>query len=64
MEPPLVFTSRPGALRVRVPRGAPNVSPAAAAIHIVSRSAISDLLAVAAGRGGPPRETPAISPAG
>jgi diacylglycerol kinase family enzyme len=64
MDPPLVFTSRPGALRVRVPRDAANASPAAAAIHIVSRSAISDLVAVATGRAARPPGTPAVSPAG
>ncbi|MCW0214671.1 MAG: diacylglycerol kinase family protein, partial [Pseudonocardia sp.] len=31
LPPPLVFRSLPGALRVRVPRGAPGVAPAAAA---------------------------------
>jgi diacylglycerol kinase family enzyme len=49
MDPPLVFTSRPGALRVRVPRHAA-LSPAAAALHLVSRSTVTELTAVALGR--------------
>jgi diacylglycerol kinase family enzyme len=49
MEPPLVFTSRPGALRVRVPRHA-TVSPAAAALHLLSRSTVTELTAIALGR--------------
>jgi diacylglycerol kinase family enzyme len=50
MEPPLVFTSRPGALRVRVPRHA-SLSPAAAAVNIASRSTAAELAAIAVGRG-------------
>ncbi len=49
MEPPLVFVSRPGALRVRLPRGAGR-SPAAVAVHLPSRSTVSELIAIAAGR--------------
>jgi diacylglycerol kinase family enzyme len=59
MAPPLVFSSRPGALAVRVPRTAPGASPASTAVHITSRSTIGALLAVAVGRladpGGPSR---------
>lgn len=50
MDPPLVFSSRPGALVVRLPRSAPGVSPAAAAIHLASRSTIALLAATAARR--------------
>lgn len=50
MDPPLVFSSRPGALAVRIPRTAPGASPASTAVHITSRSTIGALLAVAAGR--------------
>lgn len=50
MDPPLVFASRPGALRVRVPRHALARSPAATAIHLASRSTIGDLVALAIGR--------------
>src|SRR5215468_7377139 len=49
MDPPLVFTSRPGALRVRVPRHAA-LSPAAAALHLLSRSTMTELAEIALGR--------------
>ncbi len=49
MEPPLVFTSRPGALRVRLPRHAPGASPAAKAVYM-SRSTIGELARIVAGR--------------
>jgi diacylglycerol kinase family enzyme len=49
MDPPLVFTSRPGALRVRVPRHATR-SPAAAALHLLSRSTVTELATIALGR--------------
>jgi diacylglycerol kinase family enzyme len=49
MQPPLVFTSRPGALRVRLPRKAAQ-SPAARAVHIASRATVAELTAIAAGR--------------
>jgi diacylglycerol kinase family enzyme len=49
MDPPLVFTSRPGALRVRVPRHA-TLSPAAAALHLLSRSTVTELATIALGR--------------
>jgi diacylglycerol kinase family enzyme len=48
-EPPVRFEIRPGALRVRVARHAPGVSPAHAA-HRVRTSGITTLLKVAAGR--------------
>jgi diacylglycerol kinase family enzyme len=49
LEPPLLFESRPGALRVRIPKHAPGLAPAAAAVQL-SKSTISDLLRTAAGR--------------
>ncbi len=50
MDPPLVFTCRPGALRVRLPRQAAARSPAAMAVHLASRSTIAALVTLAAGR--------------
>lgn len=50
MDPPLVFTSTPGALRVRLPRNAPGLSPAARAVHTTSGSTLSALVRVVAGR--------------
>ena len=50
MTPPLVFTVRPGALRVRMPRSAPGRSPASEALHLTTRSTLGDLFAIAAGR--------------
>jgi len=47
LEPPLRFVSLPGALRVRLPRGAAGISPAAAAL---SRSDLTALFRIAAGR--------------
>ena len=49
MDPPLVFTTRPGALRVRVPRQTTR-SPAAAALHLLSRSTLTELATIALGR--------------
>ena len=49
VDPPLVFESRPGALRVRLPRHAVGLSPAARAVHILSRSTITELGQVVAG---------------
>jgi diacylglycerol kinase family enzyme len=43
MNPPLVFEALPGALVVRLPRHAAGRSPAARAVHLVSRSTIADL---------------------
>jgi diacylglycerol kinase family enzyme len=50
MTPPLVFSVRPGALRVRIPRTAPGRSPASGALHLTTRSTAGDLIATAAGR--------------
>jgi diacylglycerol kinase family enzyme len=50
MTPPLVFSVRPGALRVRIPRTAPGRSPASGALHLTTRSTAGDLIAIAAGR--------------
>jgi diacylglycerol kinase family enzyme len=50
MTPPLVFTVRPGALRVRIPRTAPGRSPASEALHLTTLSTVGDLFAIAAGR--------------
>ncbi len=50
MDPPLVFASRPGALRVRLPRHALQLSPAARIVHVLSGSTIAQLGRVAAGR--------------
>jgi diacylglycerol kinase family enzyme len=48
LEPPLRFTSLPGALRVRLPRGA-DLAPAARAVSLTSAN-LGELLGVAAGR--------------
>jgi diacylglycerol kinase family enzyme len=50
MEPPLVFESRPGVLRARLPRRTVGLSPAARAVHLLSRSAIAELGQVVVGR--------------
>lgn len=50
MDPPLVFASRPGALRVRVPRHALQVSPAARTVQVLSGSTLAELGRVAAGQ--------------
>jgi diacylglycerol kinase family enzyme len=47
LDPPLVFESVPGALRVRLPHHAPGVSPAA---RRISRSTVSELWDLVAGR--------------
>ncbi len=49
MDPPLVFVSRPGALRIRLPRHALQVSPAARMVHLLSGSTIAELVRVAVG---------------
>jgi diacylglycerol kinase family enzyme len=49
LDPPLVFTSRPGALRVRIPKHAPGLAPATSAVQLTT-STISDLILTAAGR--------------
>jgi diacylglycerol kinase family enzyme len=50
MDPPIVFETRPGALRVRLPRRTIGLSPAARALHVLSRSTIVELGQVVAGR--------------
>ena len=50
MDPPLVFESRPGALRVRLPRHTAGSSPAARAVSLLSGSTITELTRVVAGR--------------
>jgi diacylglycerol kinase family enzyme len=49
LDPPLLFESSPGVLRVRLPRHAIGLSPAARAVHVTSRSTMGDLLRVIAG---------------
>jgi diacylglycerol kinase family enzyme len=49
MDPPLIFESLPGALRVRLPRHAAGVAPAATSVQLTS-SSIRDLFRVAAGQ--------------
>jgi len=49
LEPPLRFVSLPGALRVRLPRHAAGVSPAAAAVSL-TRNDLVVLIRIAAGR--------------
>jgi diacylglycerol kinase family enzyme len=48
--PPLVFGTKPGALRVRLPRHAIGRSPAAKSIHLLSQTTLADLVRVASGR--------------
>jgi diacylglycerol kinase family enzyme len=50
MRSPLVFASRPGALRVRMPRHALQVSPAARTVQVLSSSTLAELGRVAAGQ--------------
>ena len=49
MDSPLVFESRPGALRVRLPRHALRVSPSARAVHVLSVSTFAGLARIAVG---------------
>jgi diacylglycerol kinase family enzyme len=49
LEPPLRFETRPGALRVWLPKHALRVSPAARAVRLLARSTAADLMSVAAG---------------
>ena len=49
MDPPLVFTARPGALTVRLPKGA-GLSPAAKAVHVTSPSTLAELGRLIMGR--------------
>ena len=51
MDPPLVFEALPGALLVRLPRHAVGRSPAARAVHLVSRTTIVDLARIVSGIG-------------
>jgi diacylglycerol kinase family enzyme len=50
MDPPLAFESWPGALRVRLPRHAVGLSPAARTVRLLSTSTITDLARVVVGR--------------
>ena len=50
LDPPLVFESLPGALRVRLPRRAALPSRASRTVRLLSGSTISELAGVAAGR--------------
>jgi diacylglycerol kinase family enzyme len=50
LTPPLVFETKPGALRVRLPRHAIGRSPTAKSIHLLSHATIADLVRVASGR--------------
>jgi diacylglycerol kinase family enzyme len=49
LDPPLVFTSRPAALRVRLPRRTLRRSPAARTVQVLSGSTVTGLARVAAG---------------
>jgi diacylglycerol kinase family enzyme len=59
MDPPLAFEALPGALVVRLPRRAVGQSPAARAVHLVSRSTIADLARIVAAPNPRPRDVPA-----
>jgi len=50
LDPPLVFESLPGALRVRLPRRAMRASRGARTVRLLTGSTISELAEVAAGR--------------
>jgi diacylglycerol kinase family enzyme/uncharacterized membrane protein YphA (DoxX/SURF4 family) len=58
MSPPVVFESRPGALRVRLPRHALQYSPAARTVQLLSGSTIAELARVASGRPAAPAADP------
>jgi diacylglycerol kinase family enzyme len=49
LDPPLVFETRPGALRVRIPRHAIGRSPAATGVDVLSHTTLTQLLRVATG---------------
>ena len=49
LDPPLVFTLRPAALRVRLPRRTLRRSPAARTVHVLSASTVAGLARVAGG---------------
>jgi diacylglycerol kinase family enzyme len=51
MDPPLIFESVPGALRIRVPRHAMGLAPAARSVQLTA-SSIKELIRVAAGHAG------------
>ena len=53
LDPPLVFATRPGALRVRIPRHAAGRSPTAMAVHLLSRSTLIRLTRLIARRPAP-----------
>jgi hypothetical protein len=50
MRSPLIFASSPGALRVRTPRHALQVSPAARTVQVLSSSTLAELGRVVAGQ--------------
>jgi diacylglycerol kinase family enzyme len=52
MEPPLIFESLHRVLRVRLPRHALRQSPAARAVHVMSRTTLGELVRVVSGRPG------------
>jgi diacylglycerol kinase family enzyme len=52
MDPPLVFATRAGALRIRMSRHASGLSPAASAVYVTSPTTVRQLLGIAAGRPG------------
>jgi diacylglycerol kinase family enzyme len=52
IEPPLLFSIRPGALRVRLPRSAAGVSPAARTVRVADRATLGQLWSLAIGRTG------------
>jgi hypothetical protein len=49
LDPPLVFDSKPGALRVRLPRTAIGRSPTARAVHLLAHSTVAELAGMAFG---------------
>ena len=57
MDPPLIFASRRGALWVRLPRHALQVSAAARTVQMLSGSAIAQLARVAIGQPDTPQGT-------
>jgi diacylglycerol kinase family enzyme len=52
MEPPLIFESLPGALRVRIPAHAPGLAPAALSVSLTA-STVRDLVRTGVGRPSP-----------
>jgi diacylglycerol kinase family enzyme len=49
LDPPLLFEALPGVLRVHLPRRSFGRSPAARAVHLLSRSTVMDLIRIAVG---------------